>query len=51
MDCVFGAKLHCFLPRLRFPAKAMQYADETVAFQDMAILATLRSNIFNLYQH
>ena len=36
----FAAKSRCFLPRLRSPAKAMRYADETLSFQDSAIRAT-----------
>ena len=32
----FGAKSSSFLSRLRSPAKAMRYADETLLFQDSA---------------
>ena len=33
----FGAKLRYFLPRLRSPAKAMRYTDETLSLQGSAI--------------
>ena len=45
----FGAKSHCFLPRLRSPAKAMQYAE--TSFQGTAIGALQSSNICNKYLH
>ena len=46
----FGAKSRCFLSRSHSPAKAMQYADETLSFHDSAKRATQWSYILIKYQ-
>ena len=37
MNRVFWCEIALFLPRSRFPAKALRYADDTLLFQDSAI--------------
>ena len=47
----FDAKLSCFLPHLHFPTKAVQYANETLSFQDKEYGLHNDLNIFIKYQH